>query len=319
MRVIYVVPLILAVITGCYASKGPPPRELISLKNRQQASDREIERLRKEVVALMGVVEDLRRRIRDLEASSKGRSVQEKLYGGTLEQRAFSGSDGTSGSGTGLSGSNMWAEVSRSGYSGAESESVRSSDDSATPASEHGTEEEGPAAADGRRRVVIRLYGHGRRRLARRNKRRITKFVPIKEPPAPDEIDRRLGSGSPAEIYGRAMALFRRGKYDKAARLFEQLWRRYPHSDLADNALFWRGECFYRLGRYDRALAMYRKVVDLYPEGNKAPDALLKSALALSRLGRKSEAEKLLREVMSRYPESESAVKAETVLRRNLL
>ncbi len=301
MRPIYMIPAIFAVITGCYASKGPPPKELISLRSQQQASNKEIERLRKEVVTLTGVVEDLRRRVRDMETAMKGQATQERLYAGTLEQKTEP------------------VEANDSeGSKSADQPSTRQVENS-SPTNHESAGYMPQEDAPPQKPVVLKLYGTPKKKYASAATRRISRFVPFKEPPPPAGLDTGTGARSPAEMYGKAMALFRKGKYAEAERQFEALWRRHPHSDLADNALFWRGECFYRLGKYRMALTMYRKVVDLYPDGNKAPDAMLKSALALARMGKKDMAKKKLHEVMNRYPDTESASRAQTVLRRNLL
>ncbi len=146
-----------------------------------------------------------------------------------------------------------------------------------------------------RRRPVLRLTGR-------------PQFRPLGGPPIRDRIPvkplppmPRFGPG-PVASYRRAYALYQKGKYREAARAFDAFLSAHPKHPLADNALFWRGQCEYRLGRYERAAKTYREVLRRYPAGNKTPDALFKLALTYLKLGRTAEARHLLSQVVSIYP-----------------
>ena len=50
----------------------------------------------------------------------------------------------------------------------------------------------------------------------------------------------------------------------------------HPDHSLADNAMYWLGECHYSSGQYAKAVTVFKKLVKAYPKAEKVPDALLK-------------------------------------------
>lgn len=75
-------------------------------------------------------------------------------------------------------------------------------------------------------------------------------------------------------LYGKARALYERGKRAQARDLFLQLASEYPQSDLADNALYWLAEDDREAGRLEQAKAGFMRVLSDYSSGNKVEDAM---------------------------------------------
>ncbi len=102
--------------------------------------------------------------------------------------------------------------------------------------------------------------------------------------------------------YTHALALLREGQHDEAAEAFADFVATFPKSDLADNAMYWRGEAYYDQGHYSDALATFTAVIELYAGGNKASDALLKVGLCYGKLGDTDNARDVLNRLIEAYP-----------------
>ena len=121
----------------------------------------------------------------------------------------------------------------------------------------------------------------------------------------PPEADRP--SGSDHEMYSRAKQAFDAGDLNAARDGFQDMIKRYPQSDNADNAQFWLGEIFYQEKWYEKAIVEYQKVIENYPNGNKVKSALLKQGYAFLNIGDKSNARIILKELIKKYPDSSEA------------
>ncbi|ROR01485.1 tol-pal system protein YbgF [Desulfosoma caldarium] len=118
------------------------------------------------------------------------------------------------------------------------------------------------------------------------------------------------------ELYNGAMVLYQKGNHRAALQKFKEFFKRYPTSDLADNALFWMGECHFMMGSYQEAINSYQEVLDRFPKGNKVPHALLKQGAAFEKLGDTTAARILYERVMQQYPKSPQAQVAKKWLDR---
>jgi len=119
---------------------------------------------------------------------------------------------------------------------------------------------------------------------------------------APDPPARSKQARSVEARYRAAMALYRAGDFVGAEQAFDALARDAPTSDLADNALYWKGESAYDQAHYADALAAFTEVVERYGGGNKAPDALLKIGLCYDKLGDLANAHDVLARLVAAYP-----------------
>ncbi len=103
-------------------------------------------------------------------------------------------------------------------------------------------------------------------------------------------------------LYDRGYTLYHQKHYVDAEASFQRFLQAEPHSELADNAQYWIGECRYSRGDMRGALAAFRETVERYPTGNKTPDALLKAGMSLESLGDKEGARNTYQEVLKRFP-----------------
>jgi TolA-binding protein len=79
------------------------------------------------------------------------------------------------------------------------------------------------------------------------------------------------------KLYDSAMYLYNEKEYELARTIFQQILQSYPESNLADNALYWRGISYYKEGKYDLALKEFERVLKEYPQGNKTKDAQVRT------------------------------------------
>jgi tol-pal system protein YbgF len=117
------------------------------------------------------------------------------------------------------------------------------------------------------------------------------------------------------QAYNLAMKTLKEGKYEKAIREFRGFIKKYPGSDLNDNAQYWLGESYYAQKKYEEAIIEFEEVVQQYPKGEKVPAALLKEGLAFHALKDNNPARQILKKLIDQYPDSEEAKLAEQKLK----
>jgi tol-pal system protein YbgF len=117
---------------------------------------------------------------------------------------------------------------------------------------------------------------------------------------------------SPQETYNAAYADYLKGNYELAIDGFKIYRENFADSPLADNALYWIGECYYSQKKFDQAIEQFNDLIFNYPQGDKVAAAYLKKGLALAELGRKDEALVVFKLLVSKYPlEEESRIAQE--------
>jgi tol-pal system protein YbgF len=131
--------------------------------------------------------------------------------------------------------------------------------------------------------------------------------VPPKPAPAP--------TMSPQEAYSVAYNDYLKGNYDLAVESFKLYRQQFPDSPLADNALYWIGECRYSQRKYEEAIDAFDELILTYPQGDKAAAAHLKKGLSFVELGRKPEALAALKILVAKYPLEEEARIAQDKIR----
>ena len=112
-------------------------------------------------------------------------------------------------------------------------------------------------------------------------------------------------------IYQHAYAAMQQDDPDTAVPAFQELLRRFPQSDLADNAHYWLGEIYSGLGDTTTAAKHFRRILDDYPSGNKVPDAMYKLGVLAQEAGNCRDAESWYRKVREQYPWSPVSEKIE--------
>ena len=135
--------------------------------------------------------------------------------------------------------------------------------------------------------------------------------VPMEE--ASPKVEIQNLAADPASLYKTAFDLMEAGKYTEAERSFADFIRRFPQSDLADNAQYWIGECLYSQKNYQDAEKAFEAVPEHFPFGNKVPDAMYKQAVCQIQLGLKPQAEATIRKLTENFPDSEAAAKAKSL------
>jgi tol-pal system protein YbgF len=131
-----------------------------------------------------------------------------------------------------------------------------------------------------------------------------TKVVPVVTPAAKAKAPKKLGE---AEVYKLGKQAFDQGDSDTAKKHFQELIKRFPKSENADNAQFWIGEIYYREKWYEKAILEYQNVIEKFPKGNKVPAALLKQGLAFQNIGDKANSRLILEELIKKYPKTNEA------------
>ncbi|MDI6738965.1 MAG: tol-pal system protein YbgF [Candidatus Edwardsbacteria bacterium] len=117
------------------------------------------------------------------------------------------------------------------------------------------------------------------------------------------------------KVYDAAYLEVTRRSYDLAVTGFREFIRKYPHSNLADNAQYWIGESFYAQRKFKDAAVEFERVIGDYPNQDKVPAAMLKAGLCRQELGEKAKADQLWQKLLKQYPKSQEALLAKEKLK----
>lgn len=128
--------------------------------------------------------------------------------------------------------------------------------------------------------------------------------APSVQPPPPVSPPTGL---SPQEVYNTAYADYLKGNFDLAMDGFKIYRDNFRDSPLADNALYWIGECYFSQRKFTEAIEAFNELILNYPQGDKIAAAYLKKGLALAEEGRKEEALVVFKLLTSKYPLEEEA------------
>ena len=123
------------------------------------------------------------------------------------------------------------------------------------------------------------------------------------------------GATSPDELYRSAYEDYMRGNYDLAADGFGEYMRRWPNTELTDNALYWIGECHDAQEKPQEALDTFSKVLEDYPNSDKAAAAQLKKGLIYLKMGDQGQGVVNLQYVVYEHPGTREADLAREQLR----
>ena len=123
------------------------------------------------------------------------------------------------------------------------------------------------------------------------------------------------GAAGPDELYRSAYEDYMRGNYDLAAEGFGDYMRRWPSTELTDNALYWIGECFDAQEKPEEALATFTRVLEDYPTSDKAAAAQHKKGLIYLKMGDQGQGVVNLQYVVYEHPGTREADLAREQLR----
>lgn len=115
--------------------------------------------------------------------------------------------------------------------------------------------------------------------------------------------------------YDDALTTLREGNDAEGALVqFEAFVESHPDSRLADNALYWTGECHRALARPAEAAEVFARLLRSHPRSAKVPYAKVGLGISRIELGARAKGEALLREVIERHPTSGAANEAKAYL-----
>jgi len=120
---------------------------------------------------------------------------------------------------------------------------------------------------------------------------------------------------TPEELYRSAYEDYMRGNYDLAAQGFREYLKRWPDTELSDNALYWIGECLDAQEKTEEALQVFSQVLEDHPTSDKAAAAQLKKGLLYLKAGDKGQGVLNLQYVVYEYPGTKEADLARERLR----
>jgi len=115
------------------------------------------------------------------------------------------------------------------------------------------------------------------------------------------------GAATPEALYRSAYEDYMRGNYDLAADGFGEYLKRYPNTELADNALYWIGECYDAQDESQQALDTFTLVLEDYPASDKAAAAQLKKGLIYLKMGDQGQGVVNLQYVVYEHPGTREA------------
>jgi len=145
-----------------------------------------------------------------------------------------------------------------------------------------------------------------------------TESVPAQEPedtgdrPVEPSISPNL---SPNEVYNMARSDYLKGNFELAIEGFTIYKSQFPESPLADDALYWIGECYFSQEKYDEAIEFFNELILDYPTGDKIPAAYLKKGISLTEQNKKEEALSVFKLLITKYPLEEETKIAQQKIR----
>lgn len=107
---------------------------------------------------------------------------------------------------------------------------------------------------------------------------------------------------SPKEVYNMAYTDYRKGNFELAIDGFKIYRDQFPESPLADNALYWIGECYFSQKKFEESIDSFNELILNYPQGDTIPAAYLKKGISLTELGKKEEALSVFKLLISKFP-----------------
>jgi len=110
---------------------------------------------------------------------------------------------------------------------------------------------------------------------------------------------------APKDVFDMAYADYTKGNYELAVEGFKIYRQQFFDSPLADDALYWIGECAFSLKKYAEAIEQFNLLIFNYPQGNNIPAAYLKKGMCFIELGKRDEALSVFKLLISKYPNDE--------------
>ena len=148
--------------------------------------------------------------------------------------------------------------------------------------------------------------GGGSRNARRSGREQVEQTMPEEggapTPPRPSAVDPEA-----KKAYDVALSQVSARKYAEGLESFAAFLVKWPDHPLADNAMYWRGECYFAQGEFARAAEQFEGLVARFPTGNKAPDALLKLGICQQKLGNPQKGKFYFEKLSREFPRSDAA------------
>ncbi|QQR81891.1 MAG: tol-pal system protein YbgF [Deltaproteobacteria bacterium] len=132
----------------------------------------------------------------------------------------------------------------------------------------------------------------------------------------PTENAKKKGSESEETLYHKALAEINAQNFKTAVGIFDDFIKKFPKSDLADNAQYWKGEALFGLKDFPNAALEFQKVVQKYSKSDKVPGAVLKQGYCFFEIKEYPDARIFLQKVITEYPASDAAASAKEKLEK---
>lgn len=129
---------------------------------------------------------------------------------------------------------------------------------------------------------------------------------------APPSISPNL---SPNEVYNMARSDYLKGNFELAIEGFTIYKSQFSESPLADDALYWIGECYFSQEKYNEAIEHFNELILNYPNGDKIPAAYLKKGISLAEQEKKEEALSVFKLLITKFPLEEETKIAQQKIR----
>ncbi len=122
--------------------------------------------------------------------------------------------------------------------------------------------------------------------------------------PAPPAV---TNPTDPQALYDTAYNDYLQGNFDLAILGFHQYAETYRSTELADNAIYWIGECYYRQSKFQQAIEKFDEVLARFERSDRTPSALLKKGYAYFELGQRAQGVVHLQNVIREYAGTDEA------------
>ena len=151
------------------------------------------------------------------------------------------------------------------------------------------------------------------------------KITPLSVPSEGEGGTYEPGGGAQSEnavmAYQEAQQSYSSRDYATALKQFDDYLTRFPATDYAPNAQFWKAVCYYQLGQergdsdlLQQAIGEFEKLRTDYPSSSKVASAMLNQAEAHRLLGQTTRAIALLKQLIQYYPTTGAGARAKSRL-----
>lgn len=130
---------------------------------------------------------------------------------------------------------------------------------------------------------------------------------------------RVMPSGSATEQYNHAFGLLKQADYPAAEVALRAFIEQHPNDAMAGNAQYWLGDTYFARGRYPDAARAFAEVYKRYPKSVKAPEALLKLGMSLGEANQKQNACVALAQLDQAFPHAAGNVKQQAAAQKKRL